>query len=451
MYTNLKDFHPIADGHNLNTDVFRRAIATVSAQGGGILYVPPGRYLSGSICLENNVSLYLSAGAELIASPNYSDFAAGASEVVAEGSYYGFIFAKGKQNVGLLGQGKINGNAPAYNAAIADELGYRKPHAERPRTVIFEECSDVVIEDISIVDSPMWTLHMVSCEYGRIGHVKVKNSFKYTNTDAIDLDGCRHFIVSGCQLHTADDGVCLKTSRKAARMDQACENILVENCLIHSHSSALKIGTESFNDFNNIKFSNCIISDSNRGLALVSRDGGAIRNISFDNISIETKFTAPCHWGKADSIYITAKRRQADRPCGVIEHVAMSNITIRSEGAINFHAEQAGLVKDIRLFNVCQEQLGHHHPDRGTYDVRPPCNPHQSDNSGMDNAYTILEGQTRPWGVWHYPNGLPAVFAHNISKTEIRLESCCFTQQEGASWNPEKIVFVHDLEGDVQI
>ncbi|SDG77485.1 Glycosyl hydrolases family 28 [Vibrio xiamenensis] len=442
MYTNLNDFAPTADGVTLNTHVFERAIATLRAQGGGILYVPPGRYLSGAICLESNISLHLSAGAELIASPNYQDFCAARSEVMAEGSHYGFIFAKGKYNVGISGAGVINGNAPAYNAEQADELGYRKPHSLRPRTVIFEQCQSVLIENITVVDSPMWTLHMVGCERGQIRNIKVQNSFKYTNTDAIDLDGCRDFIVSGCMLRTADDGVCLKTSRKSDGMDWPCENILVENCLIRSHSSALKIGTESYNLFNNIKFSNCIISGSNRGLALVSRDGGAIRNVSFDNISIETEFTAPCHWGKADPIYVTAKRRHGERPCGVIEHISFSNITIRSPGAINLHAQELGLVRDVRLFNVNQQQLDSSDPDRGTYDVRPPCNPMQSDNSGMDNAYTILQGETRPWGVWSYPDGIPAVYAHNIAKDELRLTCCQFDQQSGTHWNAEKVVFI---------
>ena len=240
MYINLLEYGVISDGKTLNTNAFKNAINDISNQGGGTLFVPPGKFLTGSICLEDNTYIYLSPGAEVIASPNYDDFIAAESEVVAESSYRGFIFAKGKKNVGLLGYGTINGNAPAYNAEEADELGYRQPQKERIRTLIFEDCTNVSLEGITVIDSPMWTLHFVSCDYGRISDVKVLNSFKYTNTDAIDIDGCSNFHITGCQLRTADDGVCLKTSKKQGELDRPCENILVDNCIIHSHSSALK-------------------------------------------------------------------------------------------------------------------------------------------------------------------------------------------------------------------
>ena len=110
---------------------------------------------------------------------------------------------------------------------------------------------------------------------------------------------------------------------------------------------------------------------------------------------------------------------------------------------MNFHSEYAGLVTNINLVNVNQHQVGNENPDRGTYDVRPPCNPYQADNVGMDNAYTILEGETRPWGVWEYPGGLPALFVDNIYEEQLTIDNCKFTQENGFNWNPSKILIVN--------
>ena len=441
MYTNLSDYKPINNGRELNTEVFRKALSDIAARGGGVLYVPPGKYLTGNICLEDNTYLYISAGAELIASPNYDDFSCAQSEVVAENSHHGFIFAKNRNNVGVIGHGIINGNAPAYNSEKADELGYIKPKEKRVRTCIFENCHNVLVEGITIIDSAMWTLHFVSCEYGRIANVNVLNGFKYSNTDAIDIDGCRKFHIYGCNLKTADDGVCLKTSRKNKDLDRICENILVENCIIESHSSAIKIGTESYSDFKNIKFSNILVVKSNRGIALVSRDGGNIQNVTFDNISIENEFKEKCHWGKADSIYLSVKRRDQDFPAGHIRDIYISNISIKSQGAINLHSEERHLVENINMCNVKAHQIGSLNPDRGTYDIRPPCNPYEKGNIGMNNVYVLLDGQARPWGVYEYPDGLPAVFIDNISQKEVKFDHCRFTQEAGFSWNSQLIAF----------
>ena len=425
MYTNLLDYRPVNDGSTINTEVFQTALSDIGRKGGGTLYIPPGKYLTGSICLQDNTYLYISAGAELIASSNYNDFSCARSEVLAEDSLYGFIFAKDRTNVGIIGPGVINGSAPEYNSEEVDQFGYRKPNAQRIRMCIFENCKNVLVEGITIVDSPMWTLHFISCEYGRIANVNILNGFKYTNTDAIDIDGCRNFHIYGCNLETADDGVCLKTSRKGEDLDRSCENIVVENCIIESYSSALKIGTESHNDFKNIKFSNILILKSNRGIALMPRDGGNIENVTFDNISIENEFKSPCHWGKSDSIYISVRRRSEHVSCGYIKDIYMSNISVKSTGAINLHSEQPDLIRNINMVNVRQDQMGSLNPARGTYDLRPPGNPSRQDDSG----------------VHEYPDGLPAVYIDNITEKEVKFDNCRFTQEEGFSWNPQLIVF----------
>ncbi|MGV6988094.1 glycoside hydrolase family 28 protein [Testudinibacter sp. P80/BLE/0925] len=447
MYISLSEYSPSRDGVKLNTDIFNQAIFDLNKKGGGVLYIEAGKYLVGNVCLEDNVYLYLDPGAEIIASSNYNDFKNAKSSVMAEQSFLGFIFAKNKNNIGILGKGLINGNAPFYHSTNVDELGYRMPNRSRIRTIIFESCENILLEDFTIKDAPMWTVHCISCRIGNINNIKIINDFRFTNTDAIDIDGCSNFNIQGCYIKTADDGICLKTSEKSKEIDTPCENILVSNCIIESHSSALKIGTESYNNFNNIKFNNCIISNSNRGISLVTRDGGCINNVTISDMSITTKFTLDCHWGKADPIFISVKKRDPNNiHCGQINNVTFNNINIISEGAINIHSEPNDKASKIFFNNINQCQVVSENKNRGTYDIRPPCNPNQYDNNGMNNAYYIPLGESRPWGVFEYPNGIPAIFINGISKDSISINNCYFSRENVQKWSDKTIQFYKDGE-----
>ena len=440
---NIKQFNPAADGKTLDTEAFQKALDQL-AKSGGELFINPGKYVIGSLCIHSNTCITLAHGAELIASVNYEHYRSAESSVIAEQSTSAMLFANKAENITIRGQGVINGNGAAFNEASPDEMGYYRPFSQRPRVIIFEDCVNTTITEINIINAPMWTIHLISCDVASIRNITIKNDVRFSNNDCIDIDGCQNVRVSHCHLSAADDGVCLKTSQRPKEMDRPCKNIVVSDCVIHSHSCGIKIGTESYNDFENISISNCVIADSNRGIGLISRDGGHIRNINISNIISNNQHVKACHWGKADPIYMSVRYRDPAITPGNIENVYLNNIRCHSEGAINLHSEIPEGIRNINFNNVSLTQKISHSEDAQCFDIRPPCHPIATSNDGMNNAYALDAETGRPWGVHEYPSGLPAFFASGINREAIHLEGLTIHRPETLpeNWSQKPIIFI---------
>ncbi|PWD70474.1 glycoside hydrolase family 28 protein [Pectobacterium versatile] len=414
MKHSIQSYSPAADGITQDTAIFQQAIDRIAAQGGGTLTVEPGRYLLGGLLLPSNFCLQLEAGAELIVSGDYEQFAQATTISMAELSHRAFLYAYQQRNITICGQGKIMGNADAYFSAEPDDQGYRLPAQHRPRIVVFEDCEHVRLCDFTIEHAPMWTVHLVSCRQIIVERLTIDNDLSMANTDALDLDSCQQVQISNCSLSAADDALCIKTTHKPPHLQRKVQQVVISNCLLRSKSCALKIGTETFADIEDISVSNCAIYDTNRAIGLISRDGGAFRRLQFSNITFQCVAAHPCHWGKADPIFISARYRDPAIEPGRIEAVQFSQIAGISEGAINLHSTPAGYIRDIHFHAVHLEQRQSDSPEQGMYDVRPPCNPERPTGMGLDNAYRVDPATGRAFGVDHYPGGMPALFARGV-------------------------------------
>lgn len=440
MHLTLTQFAPHADGVRLDTAAFQRALNQIAEHGAGTLSVPPGRYLVGGLNLPSNLTLVLEGGAELLLSPDYQDFAGCESQVVIEQSTRACVFARGQRNITICGNGTIDGNGAAYCAAQMDGNGYRAPHTGRPRVICFEDCSNVRLLDFTITQAPVWTVHLISCSRVFLERLTVDNDLTMSNTDAIDIDSCQHVHISNCYISAADDCICLKTTRKPAALQRACRNVVVSNCTLRSKSCAIKLGTESHYDIEDVLITNCVVYESNRGIGLVSRDGGNYRRLSFSHITLACTLGEPCHWGKADPIYVSVRPRDPAVEPGVIEDVQFDHIQIRAEGAINMHTEVEGKLRNISLHAIRFEQLASDNAEQGCYDVRPPCNPARPTGAGLDNAYLMDPATGRAYGVHAYPDGLPAVYVqggHNVTLERLDLRR---PTPLPAGWNPQAVV-----------
>lgn len=410
MHLTLAQFAPHADGVRTDTAAFKAALDQIAGHGAGTLTVPPGRYLVGGLTLPSNLTLVLEGGAVLLLSPDYADFAGCESAVTIEQSTRACLYARGRSNITICGSGTIDGNGAAYCAAEMDHNGYRAPHTLRPRVICFEDCSNVRLLDLTIRQAPVWTVHLISCSRVYLERLTVDNDLTMSNTDAIDIDSCQHVYISNCFISAADDCVCLKTTRKPAGLQQPCRYVVVSNCTLRSKSCAIKLGTESHDDIEDVLITNCVVYESNRGIGLVSRDGGNFRRLVFSNITLDCTLGQPCHWGKADPIYLSVRPRDPAVVPGKIEDVQFNHLQIRAEGAVNMHTEVTGALRDISLHAIEFQQLGSSGAEQGCYDVRPPCNPARPTGAGLDNAY-LMDPQTgRAYGVHSYPGGLPAIY-----------------------------------------
>lgn len=438
----ISQFSPAADGITRDTQKFQHALDLISAHGGGTLYVDSGRYMLGGLLLGSNTCLHLEAGAELIVSDNYQDFAQARTHSSAECSDRAFLYALNAQNITISGSGKIFGSADAYFSATPNEQGYRIPLEQRPRIIVFEGCQNVQLREFTIEHAPMWTIHLVSCNNIKISELTVQNDLTMANTDALDIDSCQLVHITNSLFSAADDAICLKTTRKPEFLQQPARQIVISNCTLQSKSCALKIGTETFADIEDVSVSNCAIYQSNRGIGIISRDGGHLRRMQFSHITFTCQTAHPCHWGKADPLFVSVRHRDPAITPGKIEWISFSHFTGISEGAINLHSTPAGMVNHIRIDHLQLEQRQTDSPEQGLYDVRPPCNPLRPTGMGLDNAYCLDPDTQRAFGVESYPHGMPVIYAVGVKDLTLEQLSVQRPVPLPEGWNSEYIELV---------
>lgn len=438
----LSQFEPSADGLRADTAIFQRALNELAERGGGTLLVESGRYLVGGLLLHSDTCLHLCAGAELIVSDDYQQFVQATTQSVAECSDRAFLYACNAQRISVCGQGKINGNGGAWFSKEADAMGYRQPAQYRPRIIVFENCQHITLRDFTIEQAPMWTIHLVSSQQIKIDGVTVDNCLTMANTDTLDIDSCQQVHISNCYFSAADDAICLKTSKKPVKIQQPTRQVVITNCTLRSKSCAIKVGTETADDVEDIIVTNCTIWQSNRGIGLVSRDGGNLRRMVFSNITFACEAAHACHWGKADPIYLSVRKRDPEVMPGCIEQIQFRGLTGISEGAINFHSEQPGQIRRIMIDGLQLAQRLSASPEQGLYDIRPPCNPLSPTGMGLDNAWCLNPQTQRAFGVEEYPGGLPVLYASGVHGLTVRNLEFSRPEPLPEGWNEHAIILL---------
>lgn len=367
---NVKDFGADGKTGRYATQGIQAAIDRCAGDGGGVVFVPAGEYLCSTLVLKDNVTLYLSGGATLLASNRESDYTRAFSFAdTGGGGVPMLIYAEKAKNIAITGCGTIKGQPEyyteplGYSSFIAEDCDaaleagvpmiasrWKKPNVS---LVFLSECSNVVIRDISLIDSPFWTMHLHWCDKVRIRSVYMSSRLTVAaNSDGIDIDGCRDVVVSDCIIETADDCICLKTT-KGKDGFRHCENVTVNNCILRTSSCALKLGTESYGDFRNVLFSDCIIRDSNRGLGIFIRDGGTAENVTFSNIEIETVRYPVGWWGSADAFRFVVLKRNDGSKVGAIRNLCLDNIRAVCQGSNRIAGFDDGQqIESVMLRNI---------------------------------------------------------------------------------------------------
>ena len=351
------------------TEAIQKAIDACAAAGGGMVYIAPGAYTIATITLKSNVNLHLEAGATLYASRNPADYKFTTGIYSTESDVPVLLYAENQHHISLTGKGTIDGQAEhTYEAlqevdnyikeetqnAQASGIEMKRYYAKDPkvRLVYFIKCDDLTVTDISIINSPNWTLHIGNSERVNIRGIYIFSDLdKGVNADGIDIDGCRHVKISDCTIICGDDAICLKSTSKNGKYAD-CENITVTNCTTVSTSTALKIGTESHGNFRNIIFNNCTVANSNRGLGIFVRDGATVENVMFSNIVVECKRKHFNWWGDGDPIHVVLQRRRANSRIGKIRNISFQNIMASGEGTSLIASNTESRIEGISFSNV---------------------------------------------------------------------------------------------------
>lgn len=349
-YYDVEDFGADGSGEKLCMEAIQAAVDKCNSAGGGTVRIGPGKWLTGTIYLESNVELLLDAGCTLLGSRDPNHYAH-VHTTAGEGVSYrkwAIIAGRGLENVSVRGVGTIDGQGEAFR--FKDRV--------RPKNIIFENCRNVLVENINMLNAGSWMQHYIKCEGVSIRGVKVFNHASYNN-DGLNIDSCRGVRISDCMVDSDDDGIVMKSLSM-----RPCEDITITNCVVSSHCNSIKMGTESGGGFRNITVSNCAVSSPRKskviygrqqglaGIALEIVDGGTMERVTVSNITIKG-VTVPIfvRLGNRGRIY---EKDKSAPGVGTLRDVVISNI-IASDTS-NIGCSITGLpnhpVRNITLRNI---------------------------------------------------------------------------------------------------
>jgi len=314
------DFGAKADGVTLNTRIIQRAIDYISKHGGGRLVFKAGNYVTGTFYVKSNVTLHLEHGATILGSTNPFDYTT-CKEVYA--IWQSMIYSIRQENVGITGKGTINGRGfitannlmnYIHRGIFNDDLKLDRPREwRRPHNIIFRECTNVRITDITLRDPASWNQSYDQCKNVYVDGIYV-DSKSYWNNDGIDIVDCDGVVIKNSYFDAADDVLCFKSHEP----DQVCQNVVVENCVGRSSANGLKFGTFSKGGFKNFKVKNIKIFDTFRSaITFAAVDGGFVENIEVDGVqSINT--------GNVIFLRVGDRRNYGETP--YMKNVRISNV-----------------------------------------------------------------------------------------------------------------------------
>ncbi len=360
---NVREYGATGDGTSLDTAAIQKSIDTCAAAGGGEVLFPKGTYLSGSLELKSGVHLVLAPEAVLLGSRALKDYPSRK-----------LISASDATDIAIEGGGTIDGQGDAFWEKKDEVYGgpsYRGTSAfnyralPRPSFLYFRRCRNVVLHNITLKNSPSWTVHLLRCQGARVEDVTIRNPLHGPNTDGIDVNSSIDVVVRGCDIITGDDGVVLKSTEPGH--DHPSRNITVENCRIWSACNCLKLGTETHDRFENILFRNCHLyggSDNPlerplAGVAIESVDGAHLSGITVSDVTMDN-VRAPIFVRLGHRGGNSQHTQQVEpRVPGRIERVVIRNVT--AEHSL-FESSITGMpghyVSDITLENVHLEYEG---------------------------------------------------------------------------------------------
>ncbi len=361
------------DGATDCTAAFRAAIDACRAAGGGRVVVPQGRFLTGAVRLRSGVNLHLADGATIAFDPDpskYLPLVLTRFEGTELMNYSPFIYALDERNVAVTGRGTLDGQAdpqrwwswrtgqtPARNRLIqmaVDGVAPEKrvfgdgPSKLRMNFIQPYRCTNVLIEDVTIVNSPMWEVHPVLCTNVAVRGVKIRSHGP--NNDGCDPESCRDVLIERCTFDTGDDCIALKSGRNedGRRLHTPIENVVVRDCDMRDGHGGVVIGSEISGGARNIFAEKCRTDSPRLDRVLRFKNnaarGGVIERVAMRDITVGEVAEAIV----AADFYYEEGKNGAYKP--VLRDVDVRNVTSRkSKYAFMLRGFETSPITSVRV------------------------------------------------------------------------------------------------------
>lgn len=275
-----------ADGVAKDTAAIQAAIDACARQGGGTVHLAAGTYLSAPIVLKSNITLQLDKGATLLGSPDHADYPA-KTEFRAPGMQ-SLVSATDAENVAITGGGVIDGNGASWwqEARAIKDHGILGSEHTRPRLVVFDHCTHVRVEGVTIQNSPMWQLVPYYSDDVVIRNVRILAPQHSPNTDAIDPFSSSHVVIDRVYADVGDDDIAIKSGMiNSPGPDSPSSDITITDCTF-MHGHGLSVGSELAGGAHNIHAERVTFDGTDNGIRIkANRDrGNDVGNLSFKDI-----------------------------------------------------------------------------------------------------------------------------------------------------------------------
>ena len=379
----VTDYGAVGDAGTDCTGAFTTAIEKCASAGGGRVVVPAGRFLTGAIHLRSNVALHVSDGATILFTTDpagYLPTVLTRFEGVEVMNYSPLIYAIDCENIAVTGKGTLDGQAdtshwwpwkgnpdfgwktgaPRQNEAREKLFAMAErgvPAAQRqfgdggylrPSFIQTYRCRNVLVEDVKIVNSPMWEIHPVLCTNVTVRGVRI--STHGPNNDGCDPESCRDVLIERCSFDTGDDCIAIKSGRNAdgRRIAVPCENIVIRECEMRDGHGGVTIGSEISGGVRNVFAESCTMDSPNLDRALRFKNnaarGGLLEHVYMRNVTV----------GQVADAVLQIDYLYEEGPRGgftpVVRDVEMRNVTSgKSQYALYLRGIERGVIADVRI------------------------------------------------------------------------------------------------------
>ncbi len=269
----VRAYGAVGDGQTDETGAIQLAIDTCAQQGGGVVVLDRGTFLTGTLELRSHVELHLTSTAVLLGATDLAHYRAD-PQVVYKQLRHALLFAAGCQHVAITGQGTIDGQGKAFPNGATDP---------RPVLVRLRDCQNVRLEGVLIKDGASFAVHPIHCRQVRIEGLRIDSRVQ-PNSDGLDIDGCQDVYIANCNIHSGDDCIALKTIEPGA----PCRDVVITNCILSSDCAAIRVGPDAVENIERVCASNCIIRDTRlNGIKIQAAFGVAMRDMVFSNMVMD--------------------------------------------------------------------------------------------------------------------------------------------------------------------
>lgn len=411
---NILDFGAKSDIEFNNKKAIQEAIDTCSNNGGGIVIIPNGFYLTGPIELKSNVNLHLDDNAYVLFTKSKEEYPLQFTDYEGQRRIRALspISANNCHDIALTGNGIMDGNGhlwrgikkfkltskewdrclkksqyvidtkeggiwcptksyyegvlkgePDYSLPNALELASENYDVYRPVFVSFKNCERVLIEDITLQNSPAWNVHPLYCNNFTMRNAKIKNKFSAQNGDGIDLESCTNCEIAGTIFEVGDDGICLKSgkNKEARKIKAPTKNVWIHDCKVFDAHGGFVVGSEMSRGISNVLIENCIFAGTDIGVRFKSAMGRGgvveditIRNIQMNNIINEAIiFTMGYVLVNIEDEHENKEEKLDSEDIPEFKNIIMENINVSGcETAIKINGLKEKPIHDLSFNNI---------------------------------------------------------------------------------------------------